>query len=146
MTSFAIPTKWQGFFWNRRKISKRIILGIGVNANLTKADFLLMELLRPATSIAMIRGKPVRLSILLRHLLVGLEEFFKTIKSPQDFVAWWAERDAFNHGERLCIDTLESSLMGTYAGIDTTGRLLLHGEDGLLHFFWTGDVERVSRH
>lgn len=125
---------------------RRIILGIGVNANLTTADFSKMELRRPATSLAILRGKPVKLSPLLHHLLIGLEATFAAITSPDAFIALWKRHDAFTPGERLVIDAPERSREGTYAGIDTSGRLLLKGNDGLAHFFWTGDVERVSRH
>lgn len=117
-----------------------VILGIGVNLNMAKAQFP-QDLRFPATSLMLETGSPVSRTAfavrLFRELAAGYERFrqdgFAAVREE------WSRRcNAF--GREVSVDMGNSTLRGPFAGIDQDGALLLRRPDGTTERILSGDV------
>ena len=121
------------------------VLGIGMNMNVTRRDFLAAKLGRPATSIRMETGRVVSLRKARRLLIERLE--LRLDRAAEAGIgelqeAW--RRADWLRGRSIRLTGVEPALEGRYLGLDEEGRLLAQAEDGSKRAFWSGDVERVE--
>jgi BirA family biotin operon repressor/biotin-[acetyl-CoA-carboxylase] ligase len=121
----------------------RLVLGIGLNVNLTPADLPPAQLRRPATSLQLETGRTFELEAVFRALIRGLEESARRCTSPAALRSAWSEKDALQN-QTLQIETADETVSGRYRGINLDGQLILETEEGFRREFWSGDVERVN--
>ena len=123
----------------------RLVLGIGLNVNLTADQLAAMQPLQPATSLFAAAGIPFDLIRLRRSLLSELESMLRLMDDyPDALVTRWAEHDALT-GSRITVATERGHHEGVYLGMDQSGRLRLRQHAGDILEFWTGDVRRCRR-
>ena len=122
-----------------------LVLGIGLNVNVTEADFRAAALARPATSRQVAVGNSFDVDTVLRALLRQLQTWLEQAVSEglAPLCARWAAAD-WLAGHDIEVQTASGAVAGRYAGLDELGRLRVAragGEEAL----WTGDVVRVKR-
>jgi BirA family biotin operon repressor/biotin-[acetyl-CoA-carboxylase] ligase len=120
-----------------------LALGIGLNVNMTEADFSAHELDQPATSMAVENQRTMDIEAVLASLFSQLEN---TLVQPgtqtslrQGVVEAWKQNDCLV-GRRIQVQARDRTFAGDYAGMDAEGRLCLTDDSGLRQFFWSGDV------
>ncbi|MCD6115823.1 biotin--[acetyl-CoA-carboxylase] ligase [bacterium] len=121
-----------------------MVLGIGLNVNLTKKDLQQYNLDNNATSIEIETGKENNIIDVFQLLKKNIESSFKKAAlTKNDFIQnTWKKYDYFNN-EKICIETAGEKTEGIYLGTDDTGRLKLLLPNGNIRHFWAGDVFRV---
>ena len=107
-----------------------VIVGIGVNANHSPADF--PDDLRPsATSLGIETGNPVDrqalASALIRHLDREYDAFLRD-GAPAIISQWTENSDMF--GKKIAVTRGGSVIHGTALGLDPQGRLLIRTQQG----------------
>lgn len=119
---------------------KYLIIGIGVNVNLTEADFP-QELRRVATSLRTTLGRPIHRPELAAQLLRELDEDYARVTSGHfDSVAEEWSRHCRTLGQRVAILQGDRRLEGRAEGLDHDGALLLRNARGRLERIIGGDV------
>ncbi len=118
-----------------------VILGIGVNLNMTAAQFP-DDLRHPATSILLESGRPVGRSGFCAIMLNELDRLyadFRTHGFGPVREEW--QRRCNAHGRELSVSDGGSEVVrGMFAGIDGSGALLVSGADGAISKILSGDV------
>ncbi len=118
-----------------------IIVGLGINLNGDAADWP-HPLNGQATTLESILGAEICIEDLETMLLDSLDDWIARVEDdPQHVIATWRDRDALA-GKEVGFDPdgdLCAKLVGTAAGIDDDGRLLIH-VDGALQAHATGTV------
>jgi BirA family biotin operon repressor/biotin-[acetyl-CoA-carboxylase] ligase len=117
-----------------------IILGIGVNVNMTAEQF--PEGLRhPATSLCIETGRPLARLLVIQSLLTALDDLYLQYRSEgaDPILRQWEQRSLV-HGRRVRVMYQDSSVQGVAVGIDGTGALLVMGDDGVVERVLAGDV------
>ena len=121
----------------------RLVLGIGLNVNLSAEDLPPTLLRRPATSLQLETDRTFDLDAVLRSLIRGLEEALRLCLSPLALRNAWSEKDALcDHS--LQIESAGEIVSGRYRGINLEGQLVLETGECIEQAFWSGDVERMS--
>jgi len=122
----------------------RLVLGIGLNVNLSAVDLPAAQLRRPATSLQLETGRTFNLETVLHSLVEGLEKSSRRCVSPEALRLSWSEKDALRD-QSLKIEMGGETVSGRYLGINLDGQLMLETGEGIQQNFWSGDVERVGR-
>jgi len=122
-----------------------LVLGIGINVNVTEGDFRAAALDRPATSMQAATGITFDVDVVLRALLGHLEGWLDraVTEGVAPLLRRWAAAD-WLAGHAIEVETASGLVTGRYEGLDELGRLRVAragGEESL----WTGDVVRVRR-
>ncbi len=124
-----------------------LIIGIGLNVNMTAWDFRQAALGRPATSMRLALGRRVGMVRLPKRLRPLWEARLTRLMSG-GFAALrpeWERHDALKGAQIEVRDTAGHAVCGRYLGVDDEGRLCLETTAGEVLSFWSGDVERVCR-
>ena len=153
---FAAALKWPndvlvadrkiaGILVEMADTSPVLVLGIGINVNVTEGDFRTAALDRPATSMQAATGITLYVEVVQRALLGKLEQWLDraTTAGMAPLLKRWAAAD-WLAGHAIEVETASGLVAGQYAGLDELGRLRVAragGEETL----WTGDVVRVKR-
>lgn len=121
--------------------SGAVILGIGLNVNLTEEDLAEVDLLQPATSMAMEKGRNFDIDQVCPELLSELEKTIDVAaqEGTSFLVETWKRYDSLMR-KRIEVQTHQGAVSGKYTGLDESGRLRLIDDLGHEHFFWSGDV------
>lgn len=158
LEQFSIPAmvKWpndvmaggrkiSGILTERDDETGKLVVGIGLNINLTAKDFKQADLTGPATSMKLEGSRDYDLREILNALLTELDKFIRLLTDPDPAFprAPWQKRD-FLKGRHINIHTAETMIAGMYSGIDDSGRLCLTDDAGKHHVFWSGDVSLGS--
>ena len=120
----------------------RLVLGIGLNVNLSPADLPASDVPQPVTSMLVESGHESAVEDVLRELASHLAAVLKTAAGHDGtrlLLKEWAEHDALA-GHRLRVVTEHGEVCGTYAGIEADGRLCVVCDSGAKSRFWSGDV------
>ncbi|MFC1497160.1 biotin--[acetyl-CoA-carboxylase] ligase [Verrucomicrobiota bacterium] len=112
-----------------------IVLGIGMNVNLTEHDLGNIQLLQPATSMAIEKEQAFDIEQVCSELL----NEFETLYNKSSCLKIWGEHD-FLTGKSIEVQTTDNIITGQYNGIDDQGRLCLTDSSGKKHEFWSGDI------
>jgi BirA family biotin operon repressor/biotin-[acetyl-CoA-carboxylase] ligase len=118
---------------------RAIALGIGVNVHGAPST---AEIGRAAVPLDLVAGRPVERNVLAAGILSGIEGAFKEIAAGRggELLAAWRRRS--NHlGARVRITMGEEVVVGVALDIDSTGALLLEGEDGRVRTIVSGSLE-----
>jgi BirA family biotin operon repressor/biotin-[acetyl-CoA-carboxylase] ligase len=130
--------KIAGILAERDTASVTVVLGIGLNVNMTEADLEALDLLQPSTSMAIEGGTDFDTEQVLSGLLAALESVLAG-RQASAIHETWSQHDALA-GQDVTVATGDLTVSGTYAGMAPDGRLLLTDESGTEHSFWSGDV------
>ena len=121
-----------------------VILGIGVNLNMTHAQFP-ADLRTPATSLLLSHGRPVNRAQFAATMLEELDLLYT------DFLEHgfgpvreeWQNRCNANGREVVVGEGGDETTRGMFSGIDGDGALLLRTPDGVVERILSGDVRVV---
>ena len=121
-----------------------VILGIGVNLNMTAAQFP-DDLRHPATSLLLESGRGVDRSCFAGTMLKELDRLYR------GFLAHgfgpvreeWQRRCNANGRQVVVSDSGTECSSGMFVGIDADGSLLLRSDDEVLHRITCGDVRVI---
>lgn len=121
-----------------------IILGIGVNLNMT-ADQFPDDLRHPATSLLLESGERVDRSRFTGTMLNELDRLYA------DFLTHgfgpvreeWQQRCNANGRRVLVSDSGTECAGGSFIGIDSDGAMLLRSDEGVIHRITCGDVRII---
>jgi BirA family biotin operon repressor/biotin-[acetyl-CoA-carboxylase] ligase len=119
---------------------KYVILGIGVDVNLSPAD-LPPDLRKLATSLKMETGRTIRRAELAAAILREFDDTYACICRQQFAMLAneWAEQ-CTTLGRRVCIRVGDRAVRGRAESLDEDGALLLRTEHGHLERIIGGDV------
>lgn len=120
---------------------KALVFGIGINVNSNPMDYP-NELRALATSLYALHGKELSLNEVAATVLSAIQKAFQSCleNSDTDSLAdAWAPLNALE-GQFVTARMGDQELSGIASGIDTSGALLLRGEDGKLRSIRAGDV------
>lgn len=145
-----VAVKWPNDLWvGSRKLGgilcemeaeldrvRHVIVGIGLNVNLTAAD-LPADLVDRATSVLLELGTPVSRPHLLAALLNAFEALLQEWLQGDDLAPFIAELEACSvlAGRRIRVDFGRHAVVGVASGLATDGRLRLrpdHGDELLI--------------
>lgn len=120
------------------RTQKGIIIGIGLNVNMTAAEAEAID--RPATSILIETGQTESLPAILESLFQPLEKWIHHWESGgfPAFRTTWTEK-AGPIGKSLSVHDGPHKKSGTLAGFGEYGELLLNTANGI-ETIWSGDV------
>jgi BirA family transcriptional regulator, biotin operon repressor / biotin---[acetyl-CoA-carboxylase] ligase len=119
---------------------KHVILGIGVDVNLTNTDFP-PELRKVATSLRIETGRTWRRADLAAAILIELEQDYQRIRDGKfGAIADEWERHCTTLGHRVSIQMGPRILQGRAESLDPDGALLLRTDHGHLERIIGGDV------
>ena len=123
---------------------KHVVLGIGVDVNLTAAEFP-AELRKLATSLKIETGKPVSRSDLAVEILRQLDRDYARICTGKfESVADEWEEHCGTIGHSVSIQVGERRIHGRAESLDDDGALLLRTQYGQLERITAGDVTVVG--
>ncbi|MGZ4887482.1 MAG: biotin--[acetyl-CoA-carboxylase] ligase [Candidatus Aminicenantales bacterium] len=107
------------------------IVGIGINVNHEAADFP-GDLVRIATSIRLITGRPVDRDDLLVRLCRTLDSWYNSVirGEKEQIIRGYEARMAFAPGARVRVKTAQGERGGVFLGLTPEGRLGLQGPAG----------------
>lgn len=118
----------------------RIVLGIGLNVNLSGKDLSDADLLNVATSMRIETHRQCDVASVCTDLIRRLEHTFDAASRAPSFLSeTWPLHDALA-GQSVAVHAPHGPLVGTANGIDGEGRLLLILEDGQTQRLSSGDV------
>lgn len=125
--------------------SPLLVVGVGLNVNLSEGDFSGAGLDRPAISLHVATGRRFALEPLMTDLLKHLQRRLDLVAAEglAPVFSFWAAAD-WLAGHSIDVETAEGVMAGAYAGLDGLGRLRLVTPDGE-RTLWTGDVQRLRR-
>jgi BirA family biotin operon repressor/biotin-[acetyl-CoA-carboxylase] ligase len=119
-----------------------VVVGVGLNVRATKSQMAGVD--QPWTDVESLLGFPTARNQLagnlLGHLLRALREF--EIQGLEGFLEEWRERDIFA-GREVVLQMPQGEVNGVAQGVDTSGALLLAGNNGLQRYH-SGEVSLRS--
>jgi len=139
-------SKIAGILSESKSLKKKIVLGIGLNINLSQVESETWQLDQSVTSMRMETGEIYNPLVILRELLDNVSLCLRALEADGGaFIQQeWKKSDALT-GWNIELRQSSGILQGRYAGLDQKGRLLLADESNEIKAFWSGDVERVRK-
>ena len=133
--------KIAGILAERNGSTGPLIIGIGLNVNLTAADLDGTDFPQPPASMQAHTGASHDINEVRTVLQKSIEARFDLLAGEDGpaLLAAWEERDALKN-QRITIATVAGTVTGRYAGIEPDGRLSLVDPAGATRRFWSGDV------
>lgn len=133
--------KIAGILAERDQETGTIILGIGLNVNMTAEDLENHKLMQPATSIKVETGEDHVVGEVLKTLLMHLDKWlgFTSIDRYTFPTEEWDKID-FLKDKTITVFSGEKQTNGYYGGMDKAGRLIVTDQAGERYEFWSGDV------
>ena len=118
-----------------------VIAGIGMSANLTKADYP-EELLDKATSILLESGKPLSREQWIGHFLQEFETLYRMLHE-EGFATIRTLWEAFSYSlhRPIRVQTPHGTVEGTAEEIDMMGALIIRQHNGERVKVYAGDVD-----
>ncbi|MCI8565346.1 MAG: biotin--[acetyl-CoA-carboxylase] ligase [Lachnospiraceae bacterium] len=116
-----------------------VVIGIGVNVNNMCFPG---ELREKATSLRLETGRPVERELLMERIWQDFETLYERYQLTNNMRGLKPdyEQRLVNIGRPVCVRYAAESLEGIAEGIDTEGRLLLRGNDGIQRRIDAGEV------
>ena len=124
--------------------TETVVLGIGLNVNVTGDDLRGAGLEGTATSMLISRNRKFVVEDVRARLIPCLQAWFDRI-TREGFARVtdeWARHD-WLAGHAVEIQATQGAVRGVYAGMDAAGALCLFDSAGARHVFPTGDVARL---
>jgi len=114
-----------------------VLLGIGINVNLSLADF--PEIQAIATSLSDELGRDISRLSLIRCLLAEVERLYLALSTGESLFEEWRD-NLVTLGKKVRVKTPEAVYEGVAESVAADGGLLLRGLDGSLTRILAGDV------
>jgi len=114
-----------------------VIIGIGINVNLRRADF--PEIQLTATSLSDEMQRDVSRLSLIRHLLVDMERLYLALRAGESIYEEWRD-NLVTLGRRVRVESGKTTYEGIAESVAKDGSLLLRHADGSLTKIVTGDA------
>ena len=123
----------------------RVIVGIGVNLNHSSALSFPEELRQTATSLQLETGKAIDVDVFRDRLLLTLAQWYERWKQGEEnlILDSWQRLSSYSRGLQVVVTLDHEQVMGTTAGINEDGALLLQTADGNIRTILAGDVTRL---
>ena len=120
-----------------------IIAGIGINVNHSQFP---VELGGIATSLRIASGRVHSRERLLLELLASVDAYCDLLEMEGrgPVIEMFARASSYVTGRRVCVDQEGSTLLGTTAGLNDAGFLVLRGDDGHDSLIVAGGVRPCS--
>lgn len=118
-----------------------IVLGIGVNLNMTR-DLFPHRPLYPATSVSLVLGRTVNRAAFARRLIENLDRGYEGFlrDGPGPVRDAWMALAAHRVGDRVDVSAPGGTVRGRFLGIDDAGAMILEGPGGGERVVHMGDV------
>jgi BirA family transcriptional regulator, biotin operon repressor / biotin---[acetyl-CoA-carboxylase] ligase len=120
-----------------------IIAGIGINVNHSQFP---VELGGIATSLRLVSGRVHSREGLLLELLPSIDRYCAMLERDgrEAILEMFSRASSYVSGRRVHVDQAGSTLLGTTAGLNDSGFLILRGDDGANHLIVAGGVRPCS--
>jgi len=120
-----------------------IIAGVGINVNHSRFPAELGDI---ATSLQLIGGRFYSREELLLELLPAIDRHCALLERDgrEPILAMFSRVSSYVTGRRVCVDQDGSMLLGTTAGLNDSGFLMLRRDDGSNHLIVAGGVRPCS--
>ena len=120
-----------------------IIAGIGINVN---HSWFPVELGDIATSLRLASGRVQAREALLLELLPAIYRYCALLERDgrEPILEMFSRASSYVNGRRVSVDQDGSTLQGTTGGLNDSGFLMLHGDDGRNHMIVAGGVRPCS--
>jgi BirA family biotin operon repressor/biotin-[acetyl-CoA-carboxylase] ligase len=120
-----------------------IIAGIGINVNHSAFP---EELSMIATSLRLATHRIHSREQLLVELAASVDRFCALLEKEggEPILAMFSRSSSFVHGRRVSVDQGHSMVQGTTAGLNSSGFLILQGDDGTRKVIFAGGVRPCS--
>ena len=122
---------------------RHVVVGIGLNVNQTKFA---PDLQKIATSLSLVGGKTYYRLDLLARLLTAFDAYYNQLlrEGPRPLVEAFKKTSSYARGKRVRIIGAREEYVGTTAGLDHAGCLLVRREDtGKTVAVLAGDVREA---
>ena len=138
--------KISGILAELETASETIVLGIGLNVNVTSEDLRKAGLEETATSLRICRNSEFAVHDVRKRLIVSLQRAFD--KVAHDGFEWvaneWAHHD-WLAGHTIEVQGPHGAVSGKYDGMDNTGAICLIDSAGTRQVFTAGDIVRLRK-
>lgn len=126
--------------------SETIVLGIGLNVNVTSEDLQRAGLKETATSLLISRKREFSMDDVRKRLITSLQRTFdKVAHNGFEWVSTeWSHHD-WLAGHIIEVQGPHGSAGGRYAGMDNTGAICLIDSAGIRQVFTAGDIVRLRK-
>ncbi len=140
----ASSGKIAGILAELDSIADTIVLGIGLNVNLTVGDLAWLELIQPATSMQIESGNQHDPMQILDEFLCEFDTMLNLTNTSglSAVLEKWRASDALS-GKSVEVTTPSSLLRGRYMGLSDDGSMLILDEDEVVQEIRAGDVASV---
>lgn len=130
-----------GFLGNQ---ASYVIVGIGINLDQRREDFP-EEIRSLATSLKLITKRDIDRKEFLQELCKALNRWYRLFQERrnEEIVRSFQDYSILPLGERVELLTETEEVLGTYAGIDSKGGLILEREGKRMTFF-SGEVRSIK--
>src|SRR5580704_866625 len=120
-----------------------IIAGIGINVSHAAFPAPLGDI---ATSLGMATGREHSRELLLVELIASVTSFCSLLEQQgrEPILEMFSRASSFVYGRRVYVDQGDAMLHGTTAGLNPSGFLMLHGDDGKQSVIIAGGVRPCS--
>jgi len=121
-----------------------IVIGAGLNINLTENDIADYGLNEISTSLFIETGKKHDIMEVFKNIKTEMETTFSSgsLNSEININQSWQKYDYFSE-EQIVLKTAGKDIKGTYQGLDAKGRIVLLLPEGELKSFYAGDIRKV---
>ena len=139
-------TKISGILMKSDFKKMSVVVGIGLNVNLTEDDLVEYKLDGKATSIRVVSCEAQDKSYVRDRLIEAYERWLNRFrkKGSSTVIEAWQDTDWLS-GSMIEISAEDKKFYGRYLGLDSRGRLRLENDEESEHRFLSGDVKKVRR-
>jgi BirA family biotin operon repressor/biotin-[acetyl-CoA-carboxylase] ligase len=121
-----------------------VVLGIGVNVNQNEKDFE-PEIRKKATSVLLATGKDASRLDLLSKIVSRIDAYYgEFLRNERGGILSSCKQLSSTLGRAVSIRTHQGPLVGTAAGIEDDGGLVVRRDTGMAIKIYSGDVEEVE--
>ena len=133
--------KISGILAEAEQSCNKLIVGIGLNINMTIDDFKSMNLLQPATAILIETGIKYDIGKIYSTLIANLEKIYDKLNNNglYDIIKYWNNYDYLS-GRNLTLQNNENTITGKYAGMQNNGQIKIIDSNNTPHLLWSGDI------
>jgi BirA family biotin operon repressor/biotin-[acetyl-CoA-carboxylase] ligase len=141
---YASEKKIAGILSELDSKEKKVVLGIGLNVNISKKDLSLAGL-NEVTSMMLLKGTSFPLEAVQKNLLSNLEIYFQKAKEQGILFAMteWSKHDWLS-GCTIEIIREGTKTVGLYNGLDDKGRLCVRSTAEKKTTYFNGDVRKIN--
>lgn len=142
----APERKIAGLLVEKAEPGNALVVGIGLNVNLTAQDLEQSGIGETATSMSLVACRHFRLRLVLHACLREFQILLDNLATLglHPLLEEWAAHDTLK-GQTVEARTAAACVQGRYAGLTPEGQMRLVDESGTEHRFWTGDVVKILR-